>query len=184
MLDADLAVLYGVSTSAVNLAVRRNVERFPEDSAFHLSQEELANWRSQIVTSNPAAKMALRRPPYAFTQEGVAMLSSVLRSERAVRMNILIMRAFVRLREMIAANKDLAARIEKLEASQQQTASIIEVLVDDIEGIARKELWWSRRDLNPRPLRCERSALPAELLPHTAGMIAPALALCFGCTTV
>jgi hypothetical protein len=74
MLDADLAALYGVSTSALNQAVRRNIERFPEDFAFHHSQEELANWRSQTVTSNPAAKMALRRPPYAFTQEGVAML--------------------------------------------------------------------------------------------------------------
>src|SRR5690348_8325474 len=101
MFDADLAALYGVTTSALNQAVRRNIKRFPGDFAFQLSKEELANWRSQIVTSNPATKMGLRRPPYVFTELGVAMLSSVLRSERAVQMNILIMRAFVRLRELI-----------------------------------------------------------------------------------
>jgi hypothetical protein len=138
MLDSDLAALYGVTTSALNQAVRRNLERFPEDFAFRLSREEFGNWRSQIVISNPAAKMGLRQPPYAFTQEGVAMLSSVLRSDRAIKMNVLIMRTFVRLREMIAANKDLAARIEKLEAGQKQTSSIIDVLVDEIDGIARE----------------------------------------------
>ena len=150
MLDADLAALYGVSTKAFNQAVRRNVERFPDDFAFQLSKEELENWRSQIVTSNPPAKMGLRYRPYAFTQEGVAMLSSVLRSERAVRMNILIMRAFVRLREMIAANKDLAARIEKLEAGQKQTASIIDVLVEEIDGIAREIKTMKRLPTPPR----------------------------------
>jgi hypothetical protein len=138
MLDADLAALYGVTTSALNQAVRRNVERFPEDFAFQLSKGEFDNWRSQIVISNPAAKMGLRHRPYAFTQEGVAMLSSVLRSDRAIKMNVLIMRTFVRLREMIAANKDLAARIEKLETGQKQTSSIIDVLVDEIDRIARE----------------------------------------------
>src|SRR5712672_1887051 len=88
MLDADLAALYEVPTKALNQALRRNLERFPEDFAFRLSKEDLENWRSQIVTSNPSAKMGLRRPPYAFTPEGIAMLSSVLRSERAIQMNI------------------------------------------------------------------------------------------------
>src|SRR5947209_13260549 len=85
LLDADLAAMYGVMTKALNQAVRRNRGRFPPDFMFRLTKEELENWRSQIVTSNSAAKMGLRRAPYAFTEQGVAMLSSVLRSERAVR---------------------------------------------------------------------------------------------------
>jgi hypothetical protein len=150
MLDSDLAALYGVTTSALNQAVRRNTERFPEDFAFRLSREQFDNWRSQIVISNPAAKMGLRHRPYAFTQEGVAMLSSVLRSDRAIKMNVLIMRTFVRLREMIAANKDLAARIEKLEAGQKQTSSIIDVLVDEIDGIAREVRTMKTLPIPPR----------------------------------
>src|SRR5262245_20630592 len=101
MFDADLAGLYQVPTKALNQAMRRNQDRFPDDFAFRLSMGELENWRSQIVASNPSARKGLRRPPYAFTQEGIAMLSSVLRSERAVNMNIVIMRTFVRMRELI-----------------------------------------------------------------------------------
>ena len=138
MLDADLAALYDVPTKALNQAVRRNPERFPEDFAFQLSKDELEKWRSQVVTSNPSAKMGLRRPPYAFTQEGVAMLSTVLRSPRAVEMSVLIVRAFVRLRELIATNKDIASRVEKLERSHDRTASVIEVLVEDIDRLGRK----------------------------------------------
>jgi hypothetical protein len=103
-----------------------------------LAAEELTNWRSQIVTSNPSAKMGLRRPPYAFTQEGIAMLSSILRSKRAIEMNVAIMRAFVRLRELMAAHKDIAARVEKLERGQERAASVIEVLVEDIDRLGRK----------------------------------------------
>ena len=138
MLDADLAALYEVPTKALNQAVKRNLERFPEDFAFQLSMDELEKWRSQVVTSNPSARMGLRRPPYAFTQEGVAMLSAVLRSPRAVQMSILVVRAFVRLRELIAANKDIASRVEKLERSHDRTGSIIEVLVEDIDRLGRK----------------------------------------------
>ncbi len=92
-----------------------NLGRFPEDFAFQLSQQEFENWRSQIVTSNPAAKMGLRRKPYAFTEQGVAMLSSVLRSQRAVDVNVEIVRAFVRLRRMLAGNAELAGRLDALE---------------------------------------------------------------------
>jgi len=138
MFDADLAALYDVHTRALNQAVRRNLERFPGDFAFKLSKGELENWRSRIVTSNPSAKQGLRRPPYAFTQEGIAMLSSVLRSARAVQMNIAIMRAFVRLRELMVAHKDIAARIEKLERGQERIASVIDVLVEDINRLGRK----------------------------------------------
>jgi ORF6N domain len=115
MLDSDLAELYGVKTKALVQAVKRNSERFPDDFMFQLSQEELENWRSQIVTSNPAAKMGLRRRPYAFTEQGVAMLSSVLRSKRAAEMNVLIIRVFVKMREMLASNAELARRVEHLD---------------------------------------------------------------------
>lgn len=111
MLDSDLADLYGVPTKALNQAVTRNIERFPDDFMFQFSKEEMENWRSQIVTSNPAAKMGLRRPPYAFTELGVAMLSTVLRSKRAIQINIAIMRTFVRLREMLATNEELARKV-------------------------------------------------------------------------
>lgn len=115
MLDRDLAQLYGVPTKALNQAVSRNRRRFPEDFMFQLSEEELENWRSQFVTSNSAARMGLRRRPYAFTEQGVAMLSSVLHSERAIEVNIAIMRAFVRLREILATHKDLARKLDQLE---------------------------------------------------------------------
>lgn len=111
MLDSDLAEMYQVPTKRLNEAVKRNLARFPQDFMFQLGNEELENWRSQIATSNPAAKMGIRRPPYAFTEHGVAMLSAVLNSERAIRMSILIVRAFVKLREVLAANKDLARKI-------------------------------------------------------------------------
>lgn len=135
MLDSDLAELYQVPTKRLNEAVKRNLDRFPGDFMFQLSNEELENWRSQFATSNPAAKMGLRRPPYAFTEHGVAMLSSVLNSKRAVQMNILIIRAFVQIRELLATNKDLAARVEKLEAGQKEHASIIGILAEEIDEL-------------------------------------------------
>src|SRR5581483_3710689 len=111
------------------------LDRFPSDFMFQLSKQELENWRSQIATSNPSAKMGLRRPPYAFTELGVAMLSSVLNSKRAVQMNILIMRAFVQIRELLASNKELALRVEKLEAGQKDHASIIGILAEEIDQL-------------------------------------------------
>ena len=138
MVDSDLARLYSVPTKVFNQAVKRNRERFPEDFAFQLSKAELEHWRSQIVTSNPSAKMALRHPPFVFTQEGVAMLSAVLRSDGAVQMSIAIVRTFVRMRDLMESNREIAARVEKLERGHGRTASIIEVLVDDIDRLARE----------------------------------------------
>lgn len=115
LLDVDLAKLYGVSTKRLNEQVSRNLTRFPPDFMFQLTKVEFENWRSQIATSNPAARMGLRRRPRAFTEQGVAMLSSVLNSERAVEVNIAIMRAFVRLREVLATHKELARKLEELE---------------------------------------------------------------------
>jgi phage regulator Rha-like protein len=136
MLDRDLAGLYEVPTRVLNQAVRRNIERFPQDFAFLLTKAELENWRSQIVTSNSSAKMGLRRPPYAFTQEGVTMLSAVPRSSRAIQMSINIIRAFIRMRELIASNKNIAARVKELERGHDRTASVIEVLAEDIDRLA------------------------------------------------
>lgn len=130
MLDADLAQLYGVPTKAFNQAVHRNIQRFPDDFMFALTKEELASLRSHFVTSSWGGPRYL---PNAFTEHGVAMLSAVLRSDRAVQTSIAIVRAFIRMRELIAANKDLAARVEKLEADQRQIGSIIDVLVEEIE---------------------------------------------------
>ena len=135
MLDRDLAELYGVTTGRLNEAVGRNRDRFPEDFMFQLDAEEFKDWRSQFAISNPSLKMGARRRPYAFTEQGVAMLSSVLKSDRAVQMNILIIRAFVKLRELLATHKDLAARMEKLEATQVRHASVIELLAQEIDNM-------------------------------------------------
>ena len=114
ILDRDLAALYGVPTRALKQAVRRNLERFPTDFMFELSPEEFAAWRSQFVTSS-ADRKGLRHPPMAFTEQGVAMLSGVLNSPRAVQANIAIMRTFVQLRRLLATNADLAGKLSELE---------------------------------------------------------------------
>jgi len=115
MLDRDLAKLYGVTTFNLNKAVKRNRGRFPEDFMFPLTKEEADGLRFQIGISKPAARGGRGYLPYAFSEQGVAMLSSVLRSARAIEVNIAIMRAFVRLREVLATHKDLARKLEELE---------------------------------------------------------------------
>ena len=112
MVDKDLAQLYGVTTFNLNKAVKRNIERFPEDFMFRLTQEEFKSLIFQNGISNRGGRRYL---PYVFTQEGVAMLSSVLRSARAVQVNIQIMRAFVQLRRMLLTNRDLKRKIEEME---------------------------------------------------------------------
>jgi len=115
MLDSDLAVMYGVGTRELVQATKRNPERFPSDFVFQLTPQEVSVLRSQIVISKPAGRGGRRAAPYAFTEQGVAMLSSVLRSSRAVRVNVEIMRTFVRLRRMLQANAELARKLEALE---------------------------------------------------------------------
>ncbi len=114
MLDADLAELYGVETRALVQAVKRNAERLPGDFMFQLNNQEVLALRSQNVTSK-SARGGRRYMPYAFTEQGVAMLSSVLNSDRAVKVNIEIMRAFVKLRQMLASNVELSRRLNTLE---------------------------------------------------------------------
>ena len=113
MLSTDLAELYQVAPRVLVQAVKRNRERFPEDFMFQLSKKEYSNLKSQFVTSSWGG--ARRATPYAFTEQGVAMLSSVLRSGRAVQVNIAIMRAFVKLREMLASHRDLTRRLDEME---------------------------------------------------------------------
>lgn len=120
LLDADLADLYDVATKVLNQAVKRNLERFPEDFMFQLTPEEWEGMRSQFVTSSRRKLTAI---PYAFTEQGVAMLSSVLRSQRAVEVNIAIMRTFVQLRRLMDSNRDLARRIEAMETRYDEQFS-------------------------------------------------------------
>ena len=131
MLDSDLARLYGVTTKRLNEQVARNCERFPEDFAYQLTLQEVTALRSQIATSKPG-RGGLRYPPWVFTEHGVAMLSSVLRSPMAVRVNIEIMRAFVRLRRLMATPGELVEQLTRLAQTVQlhdeQIQSIIQVL--------------------------------------------------------
>ena len=113
LLDSDLAALYGVQTKNLNKAVKRNSERFPADFMFQLTPEELRSLRFQFGTSK--ARGGLRYPPYAFTEQGVAMLSSVLKSDRAIRVSVAIMRTFVRLRQILESNRELAQKFSELE---------------------------------------------------------------------
>jgi hypothetical protein len=136
MLDSDLAELYQVPTKVLNQAVRRKSERFPEDFMFQLTAEETDSLRSQFVTSNEG-RGGRRYSPYAFTEQGVAMLSSVLSSDRAVQVNIAIMRAFVRIREVLATHKDLARKIEQLEANQKDHVVMLALVVKDIQTLAK-----------------------------------------------
>jgi len=115
MLDADLAALYGVETRVLVQAVKRNIERFPDDFMLQLNKEEVDSLRSQIVTLKKGRGQHSKYLPYAFTEQGVAMLSSVLRSRRAIQVNIEIMRAFIRLRQMLASHVELARKLDALE---------------------------------------------------------------------
>ena len=121
ILDRELARLYGVTTKALNQAVKRNIERFPEDFMFQLTKPETEHWqqitrlRSQIVTLKKGRGTHMKYRPYAFSEHGILMLSSVLKSERAIQVNIQIMRTFVRLRQMLASSEALVQRLEELE---------------------------------------------------------------------
>lgn len=116
MLDKDLAKLYGVSTRELNQAVKRNKKRFPADFMFQLNKMELNEWMSQFVTSNFKSKMGLRKPPFCFSELGVSMLSTALKSERAIQVNIQIMRVFNKLNEYLLTHKELSEKFKELES--------------------------------------------------------------------
>jgi hypothetical protein len=133
MSDRDLASLYGVETRVLNQAVKRNSGRFPKEFCFQLTNEEFDNWKSQIVISNED-KMGLRRPPYVFTEQGVAMLSAVLKSETAVKVSVAIINAFVAMRRFLISNAKVFERLDSLELKQLDTNEKIEQVLDAIES--------------------------------------------------
>ena len=139
MLDRDLAGLYDVETKVLKQAVSRNRDRFPEDFMFKLSKEELAHWRSQFVTSNSPDVMGLRHPPFAFTEQGIAMLSSVLRSKTAIQVNIQIIRSFVRLRHMVTQYGKLWHKIEQIEAEQVEQNQVIAQVFEALKQLLIQE---------------------------------------------
>ena len=134
MLDRDLAKLYGVKTMVLNQAVKRNIKRFPQDFMFQLSKEEMENWISQFVISN-RERMGIRRKPYVFTEQGVAMLSSVLNSERAIQVNIAIMRAFVKLKQILYMNEELAHKLAELERKIEKHDVEIQAIFEAIRKL-------------------------------------------------
>ena len=141
MIDRDLAELYGVETRVLKQAVRRNIDRFPQDFMFEMTEGELSNWRSQFVTSN-STRMGLRYPPFAFTEHGVLMLSCVLNSPQAIAVSIQIMRVFAQMREKLLSNKDVLLRMEKVEKRMIKVEGKVGKYDEDIQMIfeALKEL--------------------------------------------
>ncbi len=144
ILDSDLASLYQVETKSLNLAVRRNIERFPADFMFQLTEKEYEFLRFQIETSKTDPRGGRRYLPYVFTEQGVAMLSTVLRSKLAVQMNIEIMRAFVKFREILGENKYLAKRLNELEKKYDVKFKIV---FDSIRQLIQPQLPANRRKI-------------------------------------
>ena len=133
MIDRDLASLYGVETRTLNQAVKRNRERFPDEYCFQLNDDEFSNWKSQIVMSNED-RMGLRKSPYVFTEQGVAMLAGVLKSDTAIKMSIQIINAFVAMRHLIASNAQIFQRLDTLEIKQLETDQKIDHVLDAMES--------------------------------------------------
>ncbi len=147
MIDRDLAELYGVETRVLNQAVRRNIKRFPEDFMFQLSQEEFTNWKSQFVTSNKD-KMGLRKKPIVFTEQGVAMLSSVLNSETAITVNIKIIRVFTKMRKVLETHKKILKKLEEIERKnieQDDKIMLIFEYLKQLEQTKQEELIYRNR---------------------------------------
>jgi phage regulator Rha-like protein len=138
MLDSDLADLYGVKTKVLNQAVKRNKERFPQDFMFQLNESEYQNLRSQIVTSS-SRHGGRRTLPFAFTENGVAMLSSVLNSKRAINVNIVIMRTFTKLRKFLTSEDSLSEKVDKLQQSTDQLFRIVFERLDYLDSEIEKK---------------------------------------------
>jgi hypothetical protein len=149
MLDRDLAEMYGIETRVLNQAVKRNLKRFPVDFMFQLTNEEFSNLKSQIVISSWGGR---RKPPLAFTEQGVAMLSSVLHSDVAIAVNIEIIRVFTKMREMLSNNKDLVLKIEQLEKNMLEQNNQVSQNTADIQTVfqALKALLHQKSEPRPR----------------------------------
>jgi len=138
MLDRDLAELYGVATKMLKQAVKRNMTRFPEDFMFEMNKEEFENWRSHFVTSRED-RQGLRYMPFCFTKQGVTMLSCILKGERAIHVNIQIIRIYTRIREMLLAHKDVFLRVEQVEKQMMKHDEKIELLFTYLSKFIEKE---------------------------------------------
>jgi phage regulator Rha-like protein len=138
MLDRDLAELYGVQTKVLKQSVKRNLHRFPDDFMFELTETEFINWRSQFVTSN-SDKMGLRYKPFCFTEQGVAMLSSVLNSEKAITVNIQIIRIFTKIRQVLMDNTEIRLIIEELKKKTDNNTKNIEVVFQYLDELLDKK---------------------------------------------
>jgi hypothetical protein len=152
MLDRDLAALYGVETKRLKEQVRRNIDRFPDDFMFVLNQEEMAKWRSQIATSI-SDRMGLRHAPMAFTEQGVAMLSSVLNSKRAIDVNIAIIRTFVKLRQILESHVKLARKLADMEAKYDEQFQVVFDALNELMAPPqpkRKPIGFSVKESGPR----------------------------------
>lgn len=136
MLDRDLAELYGVETKYLKRQVKRNIIRFPEDFMFELTEQEFKDWRSQFVTSNED-KMGLRYAPYAFTEDGVAQLSTVLNSERAIKVNLQIIRLFSKMRRITLTHKDILHKLEQLERNDIEHDKKIELIFEYLKQLKK-----------------------------------------------
>jgi hypothetical protein len=139
MIDRDLAKLYEVETKHLKEAVKRNIDRFPEDFMFELTKTEFENWRSQFATSNYSDKMGLRYAPFVFTEHGVLMLSSVLKSKKAVQVNIQIMRIFTRIRQMLIDNTELRLGFEELKKKTDNNTKNIELVFQYLDELLDKK---------------------------------------------
>ncbi len=148
MLDRDLATLYGVETKRLKEAVRRNIERFPKDFMFEMTKEEFINWRTQFATSNLSDKMGLRYTPMVFTEQGVAMLSSVLNSKNAIAVNIQIIRVFTKMRKLFTDNVSLRLEVEEIKkkiSNQSKNIELVFTYLDEL--IDKKETPSERRKI-------------------------------------
>jgi hypothetical protein len=147
MIDRDLAQLYDVETRVMNQAVKRNKRRFPDDFMFQMTKEEMQEWKSQIVISI-SENMGLRKPPQVFSEQGVAMLSSVLNSDRAIQVNIKIIRVFTKMRELLATHKEILVKLEQLEKKdieQDDKIMLIFEYLKQLEKIKQEELEYRNR---------------------------------------
>ena len=158
MLDRDLAGLYAVETRTLNQAVKRNENRFPEDFMSQLNKQEIEYWISQIVISN-SEKMGLRKSPYAFTEQGVAMLSSVLKSERAIKVNIQIIRIFTKMRVLLSTQKEILHKLELVEKKDIDQDQKIMLIFDYLKKLEKSKKKDSDQKNRPRIGYKQRSKL-------------------------
>ena len=149
MLDRDLADLYGVETKVLKQSVKRNLSRFPKDFMFEMSEREFSDWRKEFVTT-PEDKKGLRYAPYCFTEQGVAMLSSILKSERAIQMNIQIIRIFTRMRELVTTHQEILQKLEHLEKNDIEQDDKLRLIFEYLKQLEQTKQQKSEQKSRPK----------------------------------